>query len=183
MTMARYGQVWPGIGGHWLPTWLPETPLAWLMFDTSNTLSVRASLEHPPVNARPQLEGAGERLPWRLAATVMADSGWGMPLLQARSESRPVNDRMHGGRSPDHARAPLATTMARPNDQTRSHGGCGSFDPVRSLRKGVIRSLPQAGPDSADSAMTQRPVGPAIGGGANGSGLAADATLAGVGRA
>jgi hypothetical protein len=26
--MASYGQTWLGVGGHWLPTWLPEIPLA-----------------------------------------------------------------------------------------------------------------------------------------------------------
>jgi len=41
-----------------------------------------------------------------------------------------------------------------PNHQTRSRGECGSFDPpARSLRKGVIRSLPQAGPGGADCTM------------------------------
>jgi hypothetical protein len=51
--MASYGQAWLGVGGHWLPTWLPGIPLAWLMFDSSNTLSVRAprSREHSRVNA------------------------------------------------------------------------------------------------------------------------------------
>src|SRR5215475_631597 len=39
--MARYGQTSLGIAGRWLPTWLPEVPLAWLMFDSSNPLSTR----------------------------------------------------------------------------------------------------------------------------------------------
>jgi hypothetical protein len=40
--MAGYGRTWLGVDGHWLPTRLPEIPLAWLMFDRSNSLSTRA---------------------------------------------------------------------------------------------------------------------------------------------
>ena len=52
-----------------------------------------------------------------------------------------------------HYRAHERRLMAHPNDQMRSRGECGSFDPARSLRKGVIRSLPQAGPDGAGCTM------------------------------
>ena len=44
LTCYNDGQLWPGVGGHWLPTWLPGIPLALLMFDSSNTLSVRVHL-------------------------------------------------------------------------------------------------------------------------------------------
>lgn len=43
MITARCRLVWLGVGGRWLPTWLPENPLAWLMFESSNSLSTRAS--------------------------------------------------------------------------------------------------------------------------------------------
>ena len=33
--------VWLGVGGHWLPTWLPENPSTWLTFESSNSLSTR----------------------------------------------------------------------------------------------------------------------------------------------
>jgi hypothetical protein len=45
MITARCGLAWLGAGGRWLPTWLPENPLAWLMFESSNALSTRGPLE------------------------------------------------------------------------------------------------------------------------------------------
>jgi hypothetical protein len=106
--MAHYGWTWLGVGGHWLPTWLPEVPLAWLMFERSNTLSTRTDLDLLPGTRGPQ--------------------GLIISVFKRQSPTRPAHCRRRRPR----CRRLSEPLIVLPALQARTVAGCGQDPPCAS---------------------------------------------------